>query len=224
MTFQDTRLKTNEAMAAYASGQLDPGFMLLLDTQAALRPELARPLSQINAVAGALFEREDCNAMSDGSLDRMLAAIDGIGAPETAQVRAARLAREGLDEISRLPMPLQDFAFDAIGARGWSGAGRGLRIAHIDTGGRTEVELLRIEPGCGAPRHTHRGHEYTLVVTGSFTDERGQYKPGDISVAGPKDTHQPIADEGDICYALAVRDGGLQFTGWLGLLQRVLGK
>ena len=34
---------------------------------------------------------------------------------------------------------------------------------------------------------------------------------------------EPVGDEGEVCYALAVRDGGLRFTGMMGFLQRLLG-
>ena len=93
----------------------------------------------------------------------------------------------------------------------------------IDVASEAKVELLRIEPGHGAPRHTHEGTEYTLVVSGGFTDENGSYGPGEVSIVDSSHTHQPIADPGEICYALAVTDGNLKFTGWLGALQKLFG-
>lgn len=207
--------------AAYASGRLDPGISLLIETCAALRPENCAGMHLADAVGGAMLEAEMPAAMAADALDTALAQLPERSRPEA---RAARLAAHSLDELIRLPKPLQDHVFDAVAAHGWRGAGRGLKVLGLDLGGATEVELLRMEPGCGAPRHTHRGHEYTLVVSGGFSDERGSYGPGDISVAGPDDTHQPVADDDGVCLALAVREGGLQFTGLLGMLQRLLGR
>ena len=60
-------------------------------------------------------------------------------------------------------------------------------------------------------------------MAGGFSDERGSYGPGEVVINGPSDLHQPVGDEGEVCYALAVRDGGLRFTGVMGLLQRLMG-
>ena len=221
MTAQTPHFAGDELYAAYASGRLDQGFVLLLETQAALRPDISRSLRRADAIGGLMLERESKSPMSFGALDRAMKALDGIEAPVR---EACRRAQSGLGELIRLPRPLQDFALDAASQRGWSSAGRGLSIMKLDVESDTECELLRIEPGCGAPQHTHDGNEFTLVITGQFSDGRGTYRPGDISIAGPDDVHRPIADEGEICLALAVRDGGLRFTGMLGLIQRVLGR
>lgn len=217
----DFRTHSEELYAAYTSGRLDPGFVLLLETQAALRPRLQDELDRTDVIGGALLEMENSAPMGFGALDRAMTALDD----ETAPVRkAASAATANLKELIRLPSPLQDFALDAAGNKGWQWAGKGLKILNLDVGGATEVELLRIEPGCGAPRHSHRGNEFTLVVSGGFSDERGSYGPGDVSIAGPEDTHQPIADDDGVCFALAVRDGSLKFTGVLGLIQKIMGK
>lgn len=218
----DINIQNSELYAAYAAGRLDAGFVLLLETQAALRPDLGGPLMAGDVMGGAFLEGEGEAVMSAHALDAALAALDTE--PVLLETRAAAQAGDRLDELIRLPQPLQDFAFEAAARDGWKSHGRGLAVMPLDLNGQTECELLRIEPGCGAPRHTHRGNEFTLVVAGGFTDEMGSYGPGDVSVAGPEDTHQPIADPGEVCLALAVRDGGLQFTGMLGIVQRLLGK
>jgi putative transcriptional regulator len=43
-----------------------------------------------------------------------------------------------------------------------------------------------------------------------------------VVINGTDDYHQPVGDEGEVCYALAVRDGGLHFTGVMGFIQRTL--
>ncbi len=219
---KDLNIQNSELYAAYAAGRLDAGFVLLLETQAALRPEFGAPLLASDMVGGALMECEPEAELSAGALEQALAALDDDVPPLEAQ--AASDAGDRLNELIRLPQPLQDFAFEAAGREGWKSKGRGLSVMPLQIDGQTECELLRIEPGCGAPRHSHRGNEFTLVVAGGFTDEIGSYGPGDVSVAGPEDIHQPVADAGEVCLALAVRDGGLQFTGMLGIVQRLLGR
>jgi len=213
----------SELYAAYAAGCLDPAFTLMVETQGVLRPEIRESVVFSEMISGSLLESAASAKLSDGALDRALAAIDEMDAGTAASVRAGRAAGEAIDEMLALPEPLRTAALEATGRGSWRVMGRGLKRLKLDTGSRMETELYRISPGAKIPRHTHAGHEYTLVVAGGFSDERGSYGPGDVVIKGPADTHTPVGDEGEICYALAVRDGGLHFTGMLGFVQRMLG-
>lgn len=212
-----------EFYAAYAAGTLDPALVLLVETQAALREDVRRRLHLSDTIGAAFLDRETPARLSDAALEKTLAQLDLIEKKPSASVRAARIAGSILDELIVLPEPLKEKALVAAGESGWKFGGPGLKTMPLNIHGDAKVEILRIEPGHGAPRHTHQGSEYTLVVRGGFTDSAGSYGPGDLCIAGPQHTHQPIADEGEICYALAVTDGDLKFTGWLGVLQKLFG-
>ncbi len=54
------------------------------------------------------------------------------------------------------------------------------------------------------------------MLEGSFTDETGRYARGDVSVADPEVTHQPVAGRECDCICLAVTDAPLKMTGPLG--------
>jgi putative transcriptional regulator len=213
----------SELYAAYAAGCLDPAFTLMVETQSVLRPEIRRSVAASEMIAGGLLETAPEAALSAGALDRALAAIDAIEASADLSVKAGRAAGEAMDEVLALPEPLRSAAMDAIEHTGWQSMGRGLKRLILRSGDRLESELYRISPGARLPRHSHAGNEYTLVVAGGFSDERGSYGPGEVVINGPDDLHQPVGDEGEVCYALAVRDGGLRFTGMMGFLQRLLG-
>ena len=43
-----------------------------------------------------------------------------------------------------------------------------------------------MEPGASVPIHSHGGKEYTLVLSGSFCDEYGNYSKGDIQINDQK--------------------------------------
>ncbi len=213
----------SELYAAYAAGCLDPAFALMVETQSALRPDIRASVAVSEMIAGGLLETAPAAKLSDGALDRALAAIDALGADDSVSVKAGRAAGAAMDEILALPEPLRTSALSAVGRTGWKSMAGGLKRLKLDAGSGLETELYRIVPGARIPRHTHAGGEYTLVVAGGFTDERGSFGPGDAVFNGPGDYHQPVADEGEICFALAIRDGGLHFTGMLGLVQRLLG-
>lgn len=214
--------------SAYASGELDGPMRLLVETQAALCAEAEADLLLSEALAGAFFEEEAESNMAPGAFERVVERVksgdDAVMEQERPTLRAARVASNVIDEILGLPVNLRDLALESIGAGGWTFAGPGLRSLPLKLpgcGGVSKAELLRIEPGWGAPRHGHQGGEYTLVLSGSFSDERGRYRPGQIAVGGPSLTHRPVADPGEVCYSLAVTDAPLAFTGALGLLQKL---
>ena len=213
----------SDLYAAYAAGCLDPAFAMMVETQSLLRPEIRQSVAVSEMISGTLLETAPEARLNDGALDRALAAIDALEAEEALSVRAGRAAGEAMDEILALPDPVRVAALEAIGRKGWQVMGRGLKRLTLETGSSMETELYRIAPGARIPRHSHAGSEYTLVVAGGFTDERGSYGPGDVIINGPDDCHQPVGDEGEVCYALAVRDGGLRFTGMIGVIQRLLG-
>jgi putative transcriptional regulator len=211
-------------VAAYAAGALEPALQILVEAQGAILPESHRDRLLAEYAAGAMFESEEPVAMSADALDQVFTRIDS-GETNSSRamkaVRAARAATQLIDEVLALPSPVRDHALEAIGEGGWTFAGPGIRVLPLPCAGPSKLELLRIEPGWGAPRHTHKGGEYTLVLAGAFHDNRGIYRAGDIAVAGPGIVHRPTAEQGEICYSLAVTDAPLEFTGALGFIQKL---
>jgi putative transcriptional regulator len=219
----------DELMAARASGALSAPMRLLLDTHAALKTDVADAALTGDVFGGAILESLPAESMADNALDVAMAAIDAIetGAGEAAgsgfisRADAAKRAQSALSELMDLPDPVRDSALDS-GAQ-WRFAAPGVRRMELMREGDAVAELLRIEPGHGSPSHTHSGREFTLVLAGAFADGIGRYETGDLCAVGGETTHRPIAEPGEICFALAVTDGSLKFTGALGAVQRLFG-
>lgn len=218
----------DEILSAYAAGALSGPMRLLLDAHSEVSAEAARERAQADAVAGLMLEAEPPAPLRAGALDDVLAIIDaeeaGIGEAGPAaerQQHAAGLASKALDEILKLPAPVRDLALER--GAGWSFGGPGVRTMELLREGPAKAELIRLEPGQGVPRHTHDGREFTLVLCGAYHDGHARYGAGDMAVADPELTHRPVAEEGEVCIALAVTDGPLSFTGPLGWVQRALG-
>jgi putative transcriptional regulator len=198
----------------------DPGLRLLAATASVMRT--GRPVASADVVGGALLELEAPVALDAGALDTALARIDALETVERRVREAAADAGRRLGEIAGLPDPAREAAFAAIeqGER-WAFAGPGIRRLLLPVGGGGRTELFRIEPGHGAPRHDHEGDEYTLVLTGAFHDGHRLYQPGDLNVGEPGFVHQPVAQPGGLCFALAVSWGEPRFEGVLGLMQKI---
>ncbi|QBG37307.1 ChrR family anti-sigma-E factor [Litorilituus sediminis] len=104
------------------------------------------------------------------------------------------------------------------------------KTAHIGKLARARIQLdedeihtslLHIEPGGGVPQHTHKGFELTLLLDGSFEDEKGSYVKGDFIMLGGEDTHQPISAKGCLCYTVA--NDALHFTQGINKLLNPIG-
>ena len=68
------------------------------------------------------------------------------------------------------------------------------------------------------PRHTHRGLELTLVLTGAYCDAANCFERGDIQIADPTTDHQPVAQAGEDCICLVALEAPIWFTGPIGRL------
>ncbi|WP_420430101.1 ChrR family anti-sigma-E factor [Hyphobacterium sp.] len=218
-----------ELLIAHAAGVLSAPMRLLIETYAAIRDDVAVALDVAEIAAVAFFESEPADAMADDAVDVALALVEAVesGAGEAAGLKSptpahvAQRAGTALDELLDLPHPVRERALAAGGQ--WRFAAPGVRRIELSVEGGAKAELLRIEPGHGSPTHTHEGNEFTLVLAGAFADGINRYGRGDLCTAGAETTHRPIAEPGETCFALAVTDGSLKFTGALGAVQRLFG-
>lgn len=218
----------DDLIVGHACGALDSATALVVATHCAYCPRCAQAVARYETIGGAMLENVAPAPLSDGSLEKMLALLDQEVLPA---VTAPEPIRTGDPDLIRLPAPVRDIALAAADKNGWRNVLPGIKSLNLDLhpekreqDDKTEIQLFRLSPGKGTPRHTHGGLEYTLVLTGAFKDESGLYNAGDLSVATPDMTHRPIAMEGEDCIALAVTTAPLRFTGLMGLVQRSMGQ
>lgn len=198
----------------YAAGTLPEAVSLAVATHASLCEESRREVARYEALGGAMIGTIEGASLSDGALDRVLAAIEVGNRPEAA----ARTPVE-IDDKTRdmLPAPLWPYVPGGLTALRWRRRGPNVEVAHLAHvlpgfhGG-----LLRIKAGRPIPVHTHRGSEYTVLLTGSYTDGGERYSRGDFQLADSNLEHQPVADTGADCLCLAVLDAPFRLTGPIG--------
>lgn len=94
----------------------------------------------------------------------------------------------------------------------------GVRIHFYASDERTGrvVALIRMDPGCGYPRHRHRGAEHVLVLQGGYRDERGTHRAGHLVTYADGTIHTPVALDGGAalpCVLLAVAHEGITLLG-----------
>lgn len=92
----------------------------------------------------------------------------------------------------------------------------GIRVhfyqAERDTG--RVLALICMDPGCGYPRHQHRGAEEVLVVQGGYADELGSHVAGQFVRYEDGSAHSPVALPGEApCVLLALAHEGVRLLG-----------
>lgn len=81
-----------------------------------------------------------------------------------------------------------------------------------------QVALQKISAGAKVPTHTHKGFEYTVILSGGFSDELGVYHAGDFIARDASHKHSPTALQNEDCICLTVLNAPLKFTGWYRVL------
>jgi len=206
----------NEAtLLSHASGGLPTALAMIVATHLALCPACRARTAEAETIGGVLLSDVEPVGLADGALERALAAIEADVPVEPASSRD-RPAVNG-----DVPSPLGTMLPGNLDSLRWWPVGPGIRQARVGDG-ETMVRLLRIAPGRAVPHHTHGGHEMTMILSGSYTDEIGRFMPGDVADLDPEVAHQPVSDADTDCICVIATDAPLEFTGWIPRLMQPL--
>ncbi len=204
----------DELLFDYAAGSLSEPVALIVATHMALCPACRSEVARFEAMGGAMMAELPPYSV-EGLLDGLMARLDE---PEKVAAAATRDKSASSPGDMRVPQPLRGYLGKGLESLAWKSM-PGVREAEILAEREDfKTRLLQISPAKAMPLHTHEGMEYTLVLTGGFTDGDRHYLRGDVAVADEEVNHQPVADPGEPCLCLAVTDAPLRLTGPLGRL------
>jgi putative transcriptional regulator len=191
-------------LARYVAGTLPTPARVLVEAHLELKPKNRIKVANLESMAG--LELMEIDPVPLSNRDAMLAAVLASSAPEASTCDVG-----GSERV--FPKALYDFVgFDANEVP-WRTRMPGFKEYDIGEIEGCHVNLFWIKPGRTVPAHTHEGSEISLVLDGAFSDARGHYGRGDISVADDSVDHRPNADMGRPCIGLAVMDAPLKLTG-----------
>jgi putative transcriptional regulator len=93
----------------------------------------------------------------------------------------------------------------------WKPVGIGARAATLPLSPLASGDLciLDLAPGTQLPQHALDKAQLTFVMTGSFRDERGTFRPGDIVDREPQSNLSSVADPLSGCVCLIASDTAL---------------
>lgn len=201
---------SDEWLVDYAAGTAPEPVAAFVAAHLALSAPARKAYACLEALGGNLLDAIEPAAMSPGALESVLARLDHP-APRPAGAPVADAS---------MPAALRRYLPRGMGSLAWRKLARGLHAARLirDDPSGYRLSLLRLDPGCAVPRHTHRGEELVMVLEGGYHDERGHYGPGDVEIADPSVEHQPIADPGPVCVGLILWQAPVRLTRFPGRL------
>ena len=150
-----------------------------------------------------MLEAGELDALDPSALQSGLSHLDDAPLPKTLAPVFARAAG--------VPEPLRSYIGGGLDDVRWTKIACGISFKSVLKSGDAHVQLIRSKAGQGVRLHTHRGEEFTLVLTGGYTDVTGHRTRGDLHSTIPEVVHRPLADEGEDCIVLVVSDALLKF-------------
>ena len=211
MTSETTFHPPATMLEKFALGKLSTGLSVAVSAHVELCAVCRERTSALEAEATLAWLREPQPApapRAQPDYTRMIESI--VTAPQQREPgeSAIQVGEIHMHEYSvTLPRVLAKIAADGLV---WKKLAGGINQAAVSLDGETQCEFIYMKPGSQVPIHRHQGNEITLVLEGSFSDELGAYQPSDFVVRDRSHHHQPVSEEGCLCFA--VLDSPLTFT------------
>ena len=208
---------STDMLLQYSAGTATPSHALCVATHLEFCQGCRTAHRRNNAIGGKLMEdlcSEEDVAVSEDLRGNVMSLLQS----RQATARNGSAGRESTaDEATAIPRTLRRIVPQGFNGMDWkmvSATARSCQLFKDDSG--TTVSLLKLKPGGRIAKHRHMGNEYTVVLTGAFSDEEGVYRAGDFLLREHgHEAHSPVATKDAECVCLTLQEAPLQFTGWL---------
>ena len=168
-------------------------------------------LLQLDQLGSKLMAEADVGERTSRSFEEVMKKIEFID-----ESSAEQSSTEIESEVHFAPVVDQLMKRNSESLK-WKKLSSSVDMARLDTGqDKFEVSLHKICAGGKAPVHDHQGLEYTVVLKGSFSDERSVYREGDFILREPGQPHQPIGAQNGECICLSAQSAPIKLTGPFG--------
>lgn len=206
-------------LAQYAAGSLSKPAKVLVESHLELKPENRRFVSELETIGGLSLEQLVPVDMADNqsALMRIMNS-----SPDVANDIQKLFPSD--DQAINLPQSLRSFIGCDVEDIPWRTKLPGFKEYELGEMDGCHVSMFWIRAGRTMPAHTHDGCELSIVLDGAFTDERGIFGKGDISIADASVDHRPKAHDERPCIGFAVLDERVKLTGsWGQLISDLIG-
>lgn len=203
----------------YAAGSCSVPESLAVAMHLCFCHDCRQHVKNLNHLGGALLETIKPASTDDDAFDLLMASLEPHDHSAPAKVKmeptsADRITQHFINPLLRyLPTSLVDLPWQK----------QTKEISKFDLTSLVNVKgfqvaLQKINAGAKVPKHTHKGFEYTVILSGGFSDELGVYHEGDFIARNASHKHSPTALQNEDCICLTVLNAPLKFTGWYRVL------
>ena len=209
---------TDETLQDYAAGSLETPMETLVACHLTMCARCRARSIFADAIGGSLLSEHDAAPVRVTAAEVLArAVVEGrTTMPDTAPEPVAT------HPIGDVPRPLGRLLPAELDGLDWRLVAPGIRQFNLGTRHRRHgaFKLLHLAPGVTLSDHGHDDRELTYVVRGSYTDELGRFRAGDIADLDDHDNHRPVVDPGEPCIALIATHSPVRFNGVLGRLMQ----
>lgn len=197
-------------LMSYAAGSLGEALSAVAACHISLCPRCAAEVRAMETCGAALFEQ--------------LPSVTVSSAKPTTMERASVLPSRAGGDDEAVFAPLRRLIGPSLDKVAWRWLGFGVWHSPLalSPAAKGDLRLVKVAPGWAMPEHGHGGSELTLVLAGSYRDELGEFRTGDISDLDEDTEHRPIADEKSGCVCVIASEGKTQLKGLIARLVQPL--
>ncbi|MBU1211519.1 MAG: ChrR family anti-sigma-E factor [Alphaproteobacteria bacterium] len=184
-------------LMSYAAGSLPEPLSAVVAAHIELCPDCAHEVRAMERIGATLFE-----VLAPASVGLTAGQAFAGAAPSLAATAAYVDTRPTASVLTRLlGGELADVHWKRLGFGIWH------YPIKLSPNSKGDLRLIKVAPGQVMPDHGHGGSELTLILSGSYSDEFGTYRSGDLSDLGDDVEHQPVSDpvEGCVCLIASER-------------------
>lgn len=204
---------SDETLLRLASGTLGAGPALVVSVHADGCVVCRGHLARLEAVGGAILDEMPTVPLGADLLGRTMERLELFSSRTVSQAAAKQQHALGIE----LPRAMRHCE---VGPWRWLGPGFKWSKVKISGSPDAKVMLLKGRAGLHLPIHGHTGLEFMQILSGSLSDERGDYFPGDLDEADDDVDHRPVVGQESDCVCLAALEGDTRLHGVLGRLLR----
>lgn len=203
-------------LVRYASGGLEEAFSVIVASHLAMCESCRNAARTAEAIGGELLENLDQTDLRSGAFERLMQGL------ETTEDRISVRNVGKPAPAGQVPAPLRRLIGDTLETVDWTALAPGVakHDVALSSPGTSSLFMLRIAPGKSVPEHGHGGSEMTLVLSGSYRDEMGHFKRGDVADLDEHVEHQPRVEPGEVCICIVAIEAPTRFKGLLSRLMQ----
>lgn len=205
---------TDETLQDYASGVLNSSMETLIACHLTVCPVCRRNAILADAIGGLSFNDNPAAEMKASASD--ILALDKT-VPKTHPTLPQQTSQPVVSQPG-VPRPLARLLPTTLDELPWKSFGPGLKQYNLGSKPRKEgaFKLLSLDPGSKMSKHKHAHRELTYIISGSYSDDIGHFKAGDIADLSAEHHHSPHVDSDVPCISLIATDAPVKFDSLFG--------